>query len=86
MNVSIGEKKAFSSATPCYKQLEDYRRCRGVTMNTRLATIDVVVFGKGPPLYSTHAKIHEHKNSLRERNIEQHASDRNQSSQAVFDN
>ena len=31
MNVSIGEKKAFGGAAPCYKRLEDYHRCRGMT-------------------------------------------------------
>jgi len=30
MNVSIDEKKAFGGAALCYKQLEDYRRCRGM--------------------------------------------------------
>ena len=33
MNVSIGEKKAFSGAAPRYKRLEDYRRCRGVKVS-----------------------------------------------------
>ena len=30
--MSIGEKKAFGGAAPRYKRLEDYRRCRGVTV------------------------------------------------------
>jgi len=37
MNVSIGEKKAFGGAAPCYKWLEDYCRCRGVTGGLRAA-------------------------------------------------
>jgi len=35
MNISIGEKKVFGGATTCYKQLKDYRRCRGVTVGIR---------------------------------------------------
>ena len=39
MNVSIGEKKEFGGAAPCYKQLEDYRRCRGMTGGIRAADL-----------------------------------------------
>jgi len=35
MNVSIGENKAFGGATPCYKWLEDYHNCRGMTGGIR---------------------------------------------------
>ena len=37
MNVSIGEKKVFGGAAPCYKRLEYYRRCRGVIGGIRAA-------------------------------------------------
>jgi len=39
MNISIGEKKAFGCATPYYKRLEDYRRCRGATGGIRASQV-----------------------------------------------
>jgi len=43
MNISIGEKKVFSGAAPRYKRLEDYRKCRGVTVGIRASSGEVVL-------------------------------------------
>jgi len=42
MNISIGEKKVFGGAAPCYKRLKDYRRCRGMTVGIRASSGELV--------------------------------------------
>ena len=32
MGVSIVKKKVLGGVAPCYKRLEDHRRCRGMTL------------------------------------------------------